>query len=113
MTPAKERTIKFATVWDCVDQPDDSPCKASAWVTIAYIADDGRALRPKKTSLRIASGRATIRSGAKKSATVKLTQEAYKLLRRRGKLKARVEMRLSRPGAETARTSFAVTIKAP
>lgn len=113
VTPTKERTIKFATVWDCVDQPGDAPCKAYGWVTIAYIADDARALKSKKKRLQIGSSRVTIPSGAKKPVTVKLTKKAYKLLRRRGKLKARVEMQLSRPGTGTARTSFPVTIKAP
>ena len=113
VTPTKEKEIKFATVWDCVDQPNDDPCKAYAWVTIAYVAADDSAAQSKTRRLRIASGRATIRSGAQKRVTVKLTKKAYELLRRQGKLEARVEMRLSRLGTETARASFAVTIKAP
>ena len=45
---------------------------------------------------------------------MKLTKKAYKLLRKKKKLKARVEMQLSRPGSRAPRArSFPVTIKAP
>ena len=112
VTPTKARQIKFATVWSCVDQPDDAPCKAYARVTIAYVVNDRRAVAARTKRLRIASSRVTVPSGAKRPVTAKLTKQGYKLLRRRGKLKARVEMELSRAGEETARASVAVTIKA-
>ena len=93
---------------------DDTPCKAYGWVDIPYIAEDAKALKSaKKKRLRIGSSRTTIPNGARKPVTMKLSKKAYKLLRKKKKLKARVEMQLSRPGSRTVTTTVPITIKAP
>lgn len=111
VAPTKERILKFATVWDCVPTLDGSPCKTWAWVTIGYFEDARGSAKPKRR--RIGSTTLTIRNGTKRRVTAKLSKEGFKLLKKRGTLKARVEIGMSRKGARSTSTTVAVTLKAP
>lgn len=107
----KERVMKFATVWDCVETPSDTPCKTWAWVTIAYFEDARGSAKAKPKRRRIGATSVTI--GSRRRVTVKLSKAGFKLLKRRKTLKAQVEIGMSRKGAPTTSTTVPVTLKAP
>lgn len=105
--------MKFATVWDCVETPSDTPCKTWAWVTIAYFEDARGSAKAKPKRRRIGTTSVTIPSGSKRRVSVKLSKAGFKLLKQRKTLKARLEIGMSRKGAPTTTTTVPVTLKAP
>jgi hypothetical protein len=103
-TAAKNGTFTVASV-SCAG-PADCSATGNGSGALAKVA-----IAKKRKKVMLASGKATIKAGRKGALKLKLTKKARKALAKKGRLKMRVTVTLSSPGATAVRKTFAVTVK--